>query len=537
MAGGIIQSPERAADGLDWKLIAPVVVVDLGARLAAPVAALALAQAQGDVALVSSAVVTGLSALRAFLAGRVQASSVERLWRALVHATRGRSVLTLASRPDEQGTTALTQAIGNVAHARAGVVTRLIADSIALVVIVVVTVLTVGALWVALGGLVVGVGAAVVVTVQRRMRRAELLAYDHFIEAAHEFEVLAEAAPELRAHAAEEPHARGLADEVGKMAVEQRRAATFSSLTGLFPLGIALSLAALPMGLDVKALVDSVGGDIVEVGVLGATGLLFAFGLARSVEAWVRTAPYRRVLARYLSTQRAHRANGEVSVVWRDATVSMRDLGVVYEGADRATPGGVSAEWTPGVGLAVTGPNGAGKSTLALCMLGLLEPTEGELLVGGVPHDDVDWDAARRDISYLPQEPYIALDRSIAWHFDLLAGKPVAKEAMTRALRRVGLWDVLARRGNPLEVVASRLSGGERKRLQLARALVGEPQLVILDEPEASLDETARRWLRSLVAELAGSRRVLLIAHDPAVIPDAFQRLELHAGSEAEHSA
>jgi ABC-type multidrug transport system ATPase subunit len=105
---------------------------------------------------------------------------------------------------------------------------------------------------------------------------------------------------------------------------------------------------------------------------------------------------------------------------------------------------------------------------------------------------------------------------------------------METALERVGLWDVLCHRAgaaSALDIPASQLSGGERKRLQLARTLLGRPQLVILDEPEAGLDEASRRWLRSLLDELATSTRLLVIAHDPNVISDAFTRLTCEAKS------
>lgn len=534
MTRASIQRPPRLRAGLDWGLIAPVVLLDLGARLAAPGAVLALARSQADMAVVSAAVVTGLAGLRALVVGRVQAASVRHLWGALIDATRRRSVSQLRTKEDEHGSAALLEAVGQVAHVRSGVVTRLVADALALVAVLVATVVLVGVTWLALGAVALALGGGIVMAAHRRMRTADIRAYEHFVSAAHDFQVLADAAVELRAHSREETHASALAAEVDRMTGELRRGATYSALAGLFPFGVVLLVAAAPLGFELTAIVSLLGGTIVDVGILGASGLMFAFGLARSVESWARSAPQRSVLASFIDgTPRAPAQEATTKVALRDTTIELRDVGVVYPGADRMTPAGVSLSWPPRTGLALVGPNGAGKSTLAMCVIGLVKPTHGELSFDQTPWQEVDWEAVRHRVTYVPQEGYIAQDRSIGWHLGLLVAD-VTPERMQTALEAVGLWEILRarasrRRVSPLEILAADLSGGERKRLHLARALLGDSDLVILDEAEAALDAAGRGWLKELMQEFATERRVLVIAHDESVIPDSFLRATCEA--------
>jgi zinc transport system ATP-binding protein len=165
--------------------------------------------------------------------------------------------------------------------------------------------------------------------------------------------------------------------------------------------------------------------------------------------------------------------------------------------------------------LAVLGPNGGGKTTLLRLLLGLRRPSSGR----------VRWPGARPRRGYVPQFP--AFERSF----------PVRVEEMVRdgllAERRRGPSGSAAERARVapmlerLDLVALRdaylteLSGGELKRALLARALVGRPELLVLDEPAASLDEPSRRELWRLVAELPATATVVLATHDLA--PDTFR--------------
>ncbi len=154
---------------------------------------------------------------------------------------------------------------------------------------------------------------------------------------------------------------------------------------------------------------------------------------------------------------------------------------------------------------AIVGPNGAGKTTLLNLLVGLLRPSEGDATVFGQSPDDTPAFLAR--VGYVGQDTPLYRDFSAADH--LRMGRhlnPTWHEDVAR--------DRLTAAGVPLEGRASRLSGGQRAQLALALAAGKGPDLLILDEPLASLDPVARReFLRSLMATAATGATVMLSSH------------------------
>ena len=151
--------------------------------------------------------------------------------------------------------------------------------------------------------------------------------------------------------------------------------------------------------------------------------------------------------------------------------------------------------------LLVTGPNGSGKSTLLALCAGLLVPTAGELEV----------EADRSRIGYLAHEPLVYRELTALENLDLygrLYRVPERRERIGMLLERYGLWE--ARR----ERVAT-FSRGMQQRLALCRTLLHEPDLVLLDEPYAGLDEEGAALLDAELGALAGSRTLLVATHDP----------------------
>ena len=167
-----------------------------------------------------------------------------------------------------------------------------------------------------------------------------------------------------------------------------------------------------------------------------------------------------------------------------------------------------------GVGVTgLLGPNGAGKTTLLRMLATVLAPDSGSLqLLGRNPQDADDRLAIRRRLGYLPQEPGFHRGFTVFEFIDYVA---ILKELTDRRARHaevrrvidaVGLNDVAGRR-------IRALSGGMRRRVGVAQAILGEPQLVILDEPTAGLDPEQRLRFRDLVSRIGEGRTVLLSTH------------------------
>jgi ABC-type multidrug transport system ATPase subunit len=151
--------------------------------------------------------------------------------------------------------------------------------------------------------------------------------------------------------------------------------------------------------------------------------------------------------------------------------------------------------------LLVTGPNGSGKSTLLALLAGLLAPTRGELEV----------EAERSRIGYLAHEPLVYRELTALENLDLygrLYRVPERRERIGMLLERFGLWDV--RR----DAVAT-FSRGMVQRLALCRALLHEPELLLLDEPFNALDGEGVALLQRTLEELRGDRTLVVATHEP----------------------
>jgi heme exporter protein A len=177
---------------------------------------------------------------------------------------------------------------------------------------------------------------------------------------------------------------------------------------------------------------------------------------------------------------------------------------------DRAALAGVSARLEPGESLAVLGPNGSGKSTLLRILAGLLRPSGGEISVLGcaLPKET---HRLRGRVGYLGHEPLLYRDLSPRENLDLVAALHGLDSAASAAhieelLEGVGM----ARRGGDR---VAELSAGMKQRVDICRAVLPGPELLLLDEPDAHLDEEARRLVEPLIGPGTGPTRVI-VSHD-----------------------
>jgi len=165
---------------------------------------------------------------------------------------------------------------------------------------------------------------------------------------------------------------------------------------------------------------------------------------------------------------------------------------------------GLSFAVEPGETFALIGPNGAGKTTTLKVLLGLARPDAGTVAIGpqGLAPSDP---AARAALGYVPQRVEFAPGRTVRDVLRFFAAlRGLGEPAVDRALARVGLEALATRR-------ASELSGGYTQRLSLAQALLGDPALLVLDEPTASLDPQATWEFRTLVEQLKREGRTILL--------------------------
>jgi PrtD family type I secretion system ABC transporter len=195
---------------------------------------------------------------------------------------------------------------------------------------------------------------------------------------------------------------------------------------------------------------------------------------------------------------------------------------VVY-GVDAARPvliKGVSFSLEPGESLGIVGPSAAGKSTLLRLLLGLRKPAAGVVRLDGADVSQWDRDDLGPHLGYLPQDVTL-LAGSVAQNIARLG--PVDATRVVKAARRARVHEMILRLPQGYETQVGEgglpLSGGQRQRIGLARALYGEPALVVLDEPDAHLDAEGEAALAAAMLDLKnGGATVVVVGHRPALM-------------------
>lgn len=201
-----------------------------------------------------------------------------------------------------------------------------------------------------------------------------------------------------------------------------------------------------------------------------------------------------------------------------DLTVAYRETPVLWD---------IDLDVPPGVLLAIVGPNGAGKTTLIKAILGLVRPAAGNVLIYNKPYD-----AQRRIVGYVPQRgsvdwdfPTNVLDVVMMGRYGALGwikrpGKQDRELAM-HALEKVGMEKYTNRQ-------ISQLSGGQQQRIFLARALVQDATVYLMDEPFQGVDATTERAIVTLLQELReNGKTVVVVHHDLQTVTDYFDWVTL----------
>ena len=185
--------------------------------------------------------------------------------------------------------------------------------------------------------------------------------------------------------------------------------------------------------------------------------------------------------------------------------------------------------------VAIAGPSGCGKSTLLATLRGELAPLTGAVHVGGTPLQDVDPVWWRQQVAWAPQRPWLLADTIAA---NVRLGRPAADDVeVWEALSSVGLADAVRALPDGLSTLLGEdgagLSAGQRARVALARVVLAERPVVLLDEPSAHLDEETEQVLLDTVAALSRTSLVLVVAHRPAVLAAADRVVTLEPAAAA----
>ncbi len=192
-------------------------------------------------------------------------------------------------------------------------------------------------------------------------------------------------------------------------------------------------------------------------------------------------------------------------------------VGFTHQTASQPALGEVSFAIERGATVAFVGPSGAGKTTLVKLLVGLYRPNRGRILYNGHPHDRVDMDSLRETIGFVTQDTQLF---SGTIRENMLFVRPEASDAeCLEVLKKAACDSLLARADKGLDTVIGeggvKVSGGEKQRLSIARALLRRPHLLVFDEATSSLDSLTEEEITRTIRDVAHSRDLMtiLIAH------------------------
>jgi len=244
----------------------------------------------------------------------------------------------------------------------------------------------------------------------------------------------------------------------------------------------------------------------------------------RSQEGWAR-------LAELFSRQPEE--PGHTALPRPRAVLEAQNLTVVPPGENHATLRMINFRLEPGQALGVIGPSGSGKSTLARALIGAWRPAGGKVRLDGASLDQYDPDVLGSYIGYLPQRVTL-FEGTIAENIARLQGNPDGLKVV-EAAKKAAAHDMIVRLPDGYDTRVSalggRLSGGQIQRIGLARALYGDPVIVVLDEPNSNLDNEGSMALNDAIKQTkAAGCAVLIMAHRPAAIQECDLLLVVEDG-------
>jgi ABC-type multidrug transport system fused ATPase/permease subunit len=558
-------------------LITPVIArrvalvggADLAQRILAPTMAWVLFERSLRIKLGVGLALSAVFTARTFVQRAFSARTEADLFQTTAAAVLDGDVLRAAVSSEDDARAEIVQAIFHTAQLVSRTLPNLVADCVACVVLGVWMSFVEPARFVALAAGLTVVAAATLLLSRRVVDRALTHAWQVQTRAYEAFVDILDGRLEVVASGRRGAFLGQLRERTVAWGAAGTAVAGSSALAGRVPLlAIALLVAgAIAISPAIRHLVGATGATLGEVVLFASVTPAFA-GLAQGLHGVATAQRWVAVVARIVRASGAppHRAR-VLREAPRGPTEMVESQGEPTEGVQGEPTEGVLGEpsdgrfenvwfsypgtagevlrdvsfaWQDRGALGLAGPNGSGKSTCLRLLLALAVPRSGVVTVGGVPLLDVDPDAWRRRVAFMPQRPYLpprsTVETAVRW---LAPGADGAR--VLRALDRVGLLVALQRGGrDPLQVRVDTLSVGERQRVALARVLTRDAELFVLDEPDANLDRAGIILVADVLLELARAKAVVFVAHTPELLDIGDRVVTLENGrvvsDGAEHS-
>jgi len=211
--------------------------------------------------------------------------------------------------------------------------------------------------------------------------------------------------------------------------------------------------------------------------------------------------------------------------------VEIKKVTFTYEKSQRPTLENISISISPGEAVGIIGPSGSGKSTLVNLILGVLQPTDGTVTISGINPSDLSIQLPGY-LGYVPQE--IHFMKGTLRENLCLGDSTISEESLRKAVGIAQLDSVISRMDNGLDSMlieqAGNLSGGEKQRVGIARALCSQPGLIVLDEATSALDGTSEIAITEALGKLKRAATTIVIAHRLTSVKECDRIIYLEHG-------
>ena len=230
------------------------------------------------------------------------------------------------------------------------------------------------------------------------------------------------------------------------------------------------------------------------------------------------------------------RDDGERLVSDIKGEVTFENLSYHYPKEEKLVVKNFNLKVKPGERIAVVGSSGSGKSTLMNLIIGLLAPTQGQILIDGVPMQDIPSKEYRRFISVVPQNSILfsaSLKENITYGMS-----SYTEEELQKAIRDANVEEFLPQLSKGLDSIVGehgdKLSGGQKQRICIARALIRKPRILILDEATSALDNVSEYHVQQAIDNLLNERTTFIVAHRLSTIRNADRIVVMEDGEMVE---
>ncbi|MSP68153.1 MAG: peptidase domain-containing ABC transporter [Alphaproteobacteria bacterium] len=300
---------------------------------------------------------------------------------------------------------------------------------------------------------------------------------------------------------------------------------TFSYLTTIALTAVG-ALAIIDQQLTIGALIAT---NMLSNRVIGPLNQL--------VNNWRTYTGFRQAAVRLgqLFAHPGERGDSPVALARPQGRITLDNVAFAYDGGQGPVIDGVRAEIPPGSVVGVVGRNGSGKTTLIKLIQGLYAPSAGRVLLDGADISQFSRRQLARWIGYVPQECFLfnsTIRANIAATHPDASDEEIIKAAQLAGVHGYVL-DLPEGYGTSIGEAGSRLSGGQRQRIAIARALVGDPPVLLLDEANGNLDFEAQQALRDTLQRLARDHTVVMVTHAPMLLAACQSVVVLEKGKVA----